>query len=697
MIRYMRRRFYFLLFIIFCLTSLIAPLAKAQVSETAERRQFLFYLGFEDYTREIRERLARGEYEHELNRRQMLRNADMYEVINSSRELALMIFSEFKGRPELLKQFIAKMLAVKPLPPNTAFPLELMQLPMEERNVAAADWMNKNRREQMEDHTRLILADVSELLYGDRKNENKLKLERFYDLVSTIVDRMYLDSLVGQTKYFGRALTALAAREEKLGRMKILNPLRSELKKNYDLHLENFIGDTLVFDNGEGERRVRVENGTMMLTRNLSGESLSISMAALPKDLFYRWKARFKGLVGNIAALPFFVTPEDTKDGITLATRIRDLLSQTMFETGLSHIVYYQVKTDPATGISMSRVIHNYPEPIADAVKSHTNTGGVMMVYPEQVIDRSHHSRVYFGHFNHQKFYETQQKYIREKGYNPQFFPDTIDLKLDSEGHPTKAQAVAKPWKTQISEEEFKEIHGEKNAKTWSTNILHRFTEKLKDFSLRGVVFHWPDPYGFYLIDGAYCSQTGEMGMEEANNIPIEVRRSAWHWLLVGVPATIGNIAMKIKEMPGLESFAERLLDLPKVRTTMELLKIRIIAPSTLVVQDFIKGESVDLKTQTLDHRMSNNYATYVPFKTQTVRDLENLLPRTEERFNRFAHKYIDPTRSFAASFKALEYAYVMRANRNLKTPLSAEAILAEGARRGEAQFKAPLCKRVLL
>ena len=652
--------------------------AEAQ-SQSGERRQFLFNLGFEDYSKQIREALDKGAFEHELNRRQMNRNALMYESINASRELSIFIWHALDSQNlneqklEVLSQFTAKMLALKPLAPETDFPIEIMELAESERDIELAKWLDKQRRQQMETHTRKIVADIGFLLAEPGKELSSQELSKVYKLASVIVERTYLDELIGNTRFFGRSLLALLAREEKIGRLVAKDTLArvgALLKKSYGLRVENFIGDTMVMDGKDGDKLVKIKDGTQMLTKNLSAESLTISIAAIPKNLILRWKARFKGLVGNPLSSPFYVSAHDVASGITLNHRVRDIVSQsdTMIETGLSHIVYYQIKEDPRTGIKMPRVIHNYPSAVADASEKTANTGGVIITYPEQVIDRSHHSQVYFAHFNEERFKTEAQKYIAAHGYSPEFFKDTIQLELSEDGTPTKSEnTVSKPWKTKISENDFRDLHAENDAKVWSEKVLKRFTKTLENFSLRGVTFHWPDPYDFYILDSAYCSQTGEMAMQEAVNLPLEMQKSSWHWGLKAL-AKIGALGEYLEKSQRWSALGKKLKSLPGVEKSLKITQIRIMAPSNLVIQKYMDGERIPLRSLNLEQRFSTSYGSYREFNEMRVRQLENILPRSNPEFKVLETKFIDPVRSFAASVRDIEYSFVMRASRGLTT-----------------------------
>lgn len=669
----------------------IGSLTMANQNDSAtakQRRQFLFNLGFEDVPAIIQGRLERGEYTHELNRRQMIANMVSYETLNASRELAIFIFEQAQAhgltQTELLKlaEFTAKMIALKPLSPPIRFPSEIMNMPADEkRDGALATWLAQERRLQMEAETRKVTSDISEILWRGEIEKNAVQVKRVYNLVSTIVDRMYLQDLIGNTKYFGRALAALLIREEKLHPEKgtsLSDLLREELKERYNIYLENYIGDTMVIPTQKGTREVKIQNGTMMLTRNLSSESLTISIAAIPKNLRDRWKARFQGLVGNPLAAPFFVTPEDTKEGISLSLRIKDRIAQSSLpiQTGLSHIVYFQIREDAETGIKMPRVIDNYPSKIYDYTGQQTRTGGTRFTYAEQVINPANHSVVYIAQPDPVKLQKWTQESVQKFGYNSEFFP-SIELEL-SKTYPIKNDR-SQNWKTAISEKDFYALHAEVDPNILSQNIWKRFTNGLEKSVYQGWTFHWPDPYDFYMVCSAYCSQTGDMAMRSEIGVSLEQHNSVWHWGLRAL-ALFGNTGTKLSETQYFKKLGQLFLKIPMAEKSAKMSKTLIIAPSTLVVQPYMKGGLYRLESKSPEQRVQSSYmqGEYREFNHRTTQELNRVL--TEEIFSK---KTIDPHLEYGAALRDFEYAVVIRASNGIKTlDFSEENIAQIGAQK---------------
>ena len=643
-------------------------------TETGKRREFLNNLGFNDISKEIQSRLDAHHYLSELNRRQMINNIKSYETVNAARDLSLLILDQAAiSRNDLHSEnvrkhslFAAKMLAMQPLSPSTDFPSEIMSMKEgKPRDEALVNWMSEQRIRQMNTHKDRLLSDLVTLLYGTDDQEHKAQIEKMDQYLSTIVERMYMDDTIGNARYFGRALTALLIREEKLANITtspIKDTLSRELTARYNLHLENFIGDTLVIDSSKGPIKHTVENGTMMLTQNLTSGSLNISLAAIPANLGDRWRARLKGIVGTPLATPLFVEPEEAKDGITLAMRIRDRIAESnILREGFSHIVYFVVKEDEATGIKMARIIDNYPNRLPDETSIYTKTGGTRFTYLEEFT--YDHQALYFAEPKPNAVKAWSQQNLKENGYQSEFFP-SIEVELDESGTIPVKNANVVNWQTAISKDEFLKIHSEGNAEKLSRDIWSRFTKGLEQSVDDSWTFHWPDPYDFYLIGSTYCSQLGEMVMRMYVGMPLEQHQSQWHWFLKGL-AHIGDVGTKMTSKPALKKWGERLLRLPGVQKAMKLTKIKIISPTSLVMQPYMTGEKIVLKSGTLEQRaqyayMANDYLEADPKLTHSLKQDYTLTELGKGPLN-----YVD---IYAAGMRNLEYSFIKRGSLGITT-----------------------------
>lgn len=664
-----------LLILTFAFLSPVFVFAQNEGGGPQERRQFLFNLGFNDVPAIIKTHLQNRDYLTELNRRQMQANIESYEVINAARELSILILNN-RPADDALALFSAKMLALKPLSPTTDYPTNILKMPEgEEREEALVEWLREARIQQMNSHKSKILSDIVTLLYGTEITDHKKDIKQIDNYLTTIIECLYLDDTIGNGRYFGRALTALMLREDLLrphdqrGFKKVIS---EELTKRYALNLNNFFGDTMVFQSPDGEKKHKIENGTMMLSRNLSSGSLTISWAAIPKKLKARWKARFAGLIGTPLAKPFYVTPQDTSEGISLWMRIRDRIAQGgILREGFSHISYYIIKEDPKSGIQMPMVVDNYPNRVFDETLEYVRTGGTRLTFPEQVIDPSHHAAVYFSNPIAEKTQEWSQKSVTKNGYEAEFFP-SIEVELDGT-EPVKNDRVVN-WKTTITRDEFENLHGEQNAKKLSKNIWQRYADGLIESVYQGWIFHWPDPYDFYLIGATYCSQLGDMVMRKFVGMPLEASESVWHWALRYI-ANIGKLGEKLKANASTKKIGEKLLKLPGVEKAMKMTGIKIIAPTSLVLQPFMKGEFIRFGSRTPEQRaqssyMFNEYREEDPKLTTTL-DSKIKLNRFEDRPRNYVLDY-------GAAMRDFEYGTVMRASNGLKTLKFSTETMAE-------------------
>jgi hypothetical protein len=341
--------------------------------------------------------------------------------------------------------------------------------------------------------------------------------------------------------------------------------------------------------------------------------------------------------------------------------RIRDRLAQGgILRTGYSHIVFYEVKEDPETGIKMARVIDNYPNRVFDQSPAYVRTGGARFTYPEQVIDLSHHSAVYFSSPVAEKTQEWSQQNLAENGYQKEFFP-SIELELDNLT-PVKNDRIVN-WKTSISESEFRELHSEPNAKKLSKNIWKKYADGLEQAVYEGWTFHWPDPYDFYIVSSTYCSQLGDMVMRKYVGMPLEKDKSIWHWILSFL-GNVGKVGQHLKKM-GLDKIGEGLMGLPSVKQAMKITEIPIISPTSLVLQPFMEGESFRFGSKSPEQRVQSVYMAddYRESDMKLTEEIERKLSPI-----RYDNKSTDVILEYSAAMRDFEYGVVMRASRGVYT-----------------------------
>jgi|GEM_PF-4578238 hypothetical protein len=638
--------------------------------EANELREFLYRLGFEDLSAQIKATQKSEGSMNEMTRRQQEQNYRSYQTINASRELAILVFQSVQASLknqkdlDLFIDFTAKMLDLHRIPPTTNYPAEIMNIPHDEaKSIVLADWLAKQRRKVMAQQTTDIVADILTVTKQTQSLDDALT-RRLFSLTGVIVDRMYFDSLIGDTKFLGRALAGLLARyAHQNDRPDIMKAL-SKSARSKGQYLQNFIGTTWIIEDKSGLRRVPVENGSMILTRYMDFESLAISIGAFPskfKDLF---RAQSQGMRGNFLAAPFFVEPEDLADGLKLSHKIKNAISQSdvFFNSGLSHIGWVNVKEDPSTGIKMSWTFDCYGQMVADLTSSESNKGGVRLSGLEQFLNPSHHSRIYIGHIDPAKYYKWSQQTVEKLGYPKDgvLFEATVPVLKDGV-FTVDEKAPLDPWKTEISEKDFFELHRVQNTETWYKTVSTRFTNQMTRFITQGVFFQWIED-GVYLKGGAYCSQIGELAMAVANGLSLEQNPTRWH-PIVAIVASIGRFAQTMIDHKILPKIAEKVLNNPEVQKALTLQKMNVIAPNSMAAQSFMKGASYALKTRTIEERAKWEYEPYHPYDSKFSQELDQHFDNRRFHLARF-----NPVEKAAANIMDIEYGYVMRAVRGGNT-----------------------------
>ncbi len=294
-----------------------------------EMRQFLRRLGFQDHEREARLSLARSvEAKDSVQKQKAERRLRNESALAAARELAVLIVSEIKPRlmtaarvqadPALassgtntpvvvdanvefnyLADLAGNLLALQPLNPPLNTPVEILLLPEEQRELALQKYLEGWARLEMQRHSRMIVANIADVIYGQEaitralqadsasayKMQVQGKLNRIYSLVSAVVERMYLDADSGETRFLGRAVLALAAREAQ-GNTEFMTKLRENvLRHGFDL--EVFLGSTWAVQNRAGRfarSQVQSDASVVIADRSSWRTRLSILVPRLGPD-----------------------------------------------------------------------------------------------------------------------------------------------------------------------------------------------------------------------------------------------------------------------------------------------------------------------------------------------------------------------------------------------------------------------------
>lgn len=705
------------------------------VDDEKAMREFLVDLGFKDYVAEMKKNLAGGKAYGPLSEGQLKRNIENYEVFNASRELSITIMERMKNRLGLsvdrrdLLDLIARMLALQKVNPARVYPNEINHLKEPERTKALENYLWEQRKDMMTQHTRKVVSDITQLIYGRdvlskiaeglangdlEARRLQVEIARIHSLVAVNIESLYMDTQIGRTAFIGRALAALLARESiERKDSSLLTDLGAEVKKR-GLNLQNYLGDNFVlYDEGKSKWVERkMSNMTFLLIKNQTAETAFISRGAIPHDFKL---GKELGVVGNLAYALMVPSHGEPGEGISSLNRIKDRLVQMAnwnVNNGYSHVGYARVLENRATGIRMTWVVDNYPEPAADAssrMSLDTSTGGVRILGYEHYDDSTHYTRFLAADHDKLKYFKFAAEYIRKNGYPKDgvAFP-SIKGEFDKDGAlivPEKP--TAQNWMMSISESEFRDLHheiyhnedrGKSNAELrviaerWYDRVMQKTSDQLIDLAEKGMYFQWITPLGQYYYGGGYCSHTGVLATMMAAGVPLEEHPDRYIALEI-------HIARMAEHSPRLRKMLNKVMGEKTVNdfVAMKNLKPGIIAPSGLVAQKF-HGEVTPFvhPNRKMDERAKSVTEPFVERDLETTRLLEKILPRTDRRFNQFASKQVLEVYKMTMAESDMEYAGATNAQKGVKVKgFDLQALLGKLGSEGKSKFGSDEPKRI--
>jgi hypothetical protein len=607
---------------------------KTQAMNENEMREFLAELGFEDLSGQTKDYYKKGNTYSLHTQAQQVRNTKSYGAMNASRELAILLMNQMQsrlgsaeGRTQLAK-LSATLLSQQPMDLVEKIPIEIIRLPEgEERDKAFDLYVAGITREAMDIHNRVLTSQLMTTIYGDEKlkslSDSKLTHEetvqmtqmigRIYLLSATIIERMYMDAQVGQTRYLGRAFLGLLARAAEVNKdSEIILAAKSEaLKSGY--RIENFIGDTWYMDGDHGVERVPITNMSYVLTRNINPESVTIPFGAIPSDTA---KGKEMGLMGNPIAAALVVTPDMVKNGYSNIDEWKDKAFYKYAKDGFSHIGYVQIRKAKRSGIKMSWMVDNYPHIATDSDRDIADAphdaGGLRFVGLEQFFLTSHHSRMMVATPNPLKFFNYAQQQVKEKGIpqtGAKFFPfPTYKVQLDEQGKPVEVKsrsAIPQDWTITTPQAVLNDLYSEKDPARFMEKYNQLVAEGFKENIRKGMTFIWVTPYARYFYGGAYCSSTGEIVSGQTTGLSIEPLPTRWNPLVKWVGSSLYGWALKHKIKFITKN--EALTDIWKLN------KLGMIAPSSLAAQPFIDDFThVDAPVKNITKRTLNDFSMQV-------------------------------------------------------------------------------------
>jgi hypothetical protein len=634
-------------------------------------REFLYELGFDNLSGEVRDYYSKGLTYHAGTQGQQYRNILSYQMINGSRELAILLVNKLQKnlqQKDGLLQALdlgAYLLSQQPIHNIKQIPNEILKLDHEkpEYRQKLDAYSEQALRLNLSNHYKILTADILSSLYDGETlkafEEGTLEVNKKQEISETtkkialylrpILDRMYMDLQVGQTRFLGRAYMALLYRWAELNNINI-HPLAQAATLKYGMRIENFIGDELLLDTENNTPiKTKVSDLSMVLSRTIDMDTVAIPFGAIPGDFK---RAKDRGLIGSLLAGLLVVTEDTVEKSYTAFDRLRDRAFYTKWNNGYSHIGYAFVKKAKNSNIKMTWMMDNYPHLLADSSATETvpggryNDGGLRYVGLEQFYLPSHHSKIFITNVDWQKLFEHAQNEVKSKGI-PQTggsaFPfPTYKIKLDSFGRPAM-QDITKSerddWTIITPQERLNDLYASKDVETFKNKYLELvkfgFTENIK----MGMTFVWITPYGQYYKGTGYCSSTAEIISRVYAGLTLEP-----------VPTDFRNL---MKFVVKFDAFADKIgaggLTEGAIDDIAKMAKMGLIAPSSLANQNFMTDYwTVVAPIRELGQRALDDWSFRVEKNNLAMKVVNAAFGIDDQIY--FAYKQLDPTEIRAVS-----------------------------------------------
>jgi hypothetical protein len=595
-----------------------APLSVSQVETSGANvlmhdqlmRDFLYELGFNDLSKEIAQYYEQGLTYQEDTKWQQYRNILSYQIINGSRELAILLVSRLQNslqQKDGLKKALdlgAYLLSQQPIHNIKQIPSEITKLDHEKPEYHSKFdlYTEQALRLNLTNHLKLLTADLLSSLYDndtlkayesgalneDKKQEITAVTQKIAYHLKPILDRMYLDTQIGQTRFLGRAFMALLFRWAELNNLNIKSMAQAATLK-YGMHIENFIGDEFVLESeSKTPVKAKVSDLSMILARTIDMDSAAIPFGAIPTDVK---RAKERGLIGAILAGLLVVTDETVENSYTPIDRLRDRAFYTVLNNGYSHIGYAFIKKAKDSNIKMTWIMDNYPNPVADSGSTETVPGGryidggLRYVGLEQFYLSSHHSKLFITNVDWQKFYEHAKNEVKKKGLpktGDVSFPfATYKIQVDSFGRPLiqdPSKSVRDDWTIVTQQEKLNDLYAAKDANTFRHKYIALLEQGFMENLKMGMTFVWITPYGQYFKGTGYCSSTVEIISRSYTGLTLEPVPTDYRRIMKLI-AKIDNLA----DRWGLSALTDG-----QINDVGQMARMGLVAPSSLANQEFM-------------------------------------------------------------------------------------------------------------
>ena len=554
-----RSPFKALLAALFVALSILSTEASAQTAgqDIKAYRDFLLRMGFEDFSKEMKESLRTKNFLSEEISEEVLRfQAPRYRIYNDAREIAAQLLADMHGeksndqKRRRLAELAAKLLATLPLTPPETFPAEIANAPEEEKEAKKLKHAIEVTRQSIQTQTEIILADIIAARFdrarvlevqqklaasGDQAltADERIRYEELKQIqksVARLVQLMYLDAEMGRFSVaaLGKALVLGITRHARLEPAKgsqLVAHLKQELEKN-GLFYENYVGTELKVRARNGQvETITIENGDIVMERSIGPEANQITSAARPGGIRNFFRAARIALMGSVVGV--FVIPGEDARGEDLSTWKRLILTirrriadMDVFRRGVSHVGVAQVLVDNETGMKTTRSLDNYPD---------AKEGGIRVTdILHQFATPAEYMRLMVSRFNPEKFQAYAKRYAAEKGYEAEVWKSH---EMDGDKI-KKANSIA--WKSNISKADFEALHAmpASQAREYMTEINARVVKGMLDYLYKGMAF----AYGFSNILGrGYCTFSVFISFLQNTGIDPQPQRDRWNYIARGL------------------------------------------------------------------------------------------------------------------------------------------------------------------
>ncbi|MGZ3807104.1 MAG: hypothetical protein ACXVCE_03400, partial [Bacteriovorax sp.] len=501
---------------------------------------FLFRLGFKDYSGDIEKTLSSGAEMTEVSKEVLIQNKERYQIVNDARELTLNLIESVLPQmedPEVQDKLIhltSFLLSPHPLVSLETLPENISKLKVDKdaflkAREAYLSNLASERAKIEKDYLLTTLVDLNPTL---QNNGEALRQTEHY--LNDYVSRDYSDLGLQQTRYWGRALAACLVRYSRLNAGSLLEKKLSAYLKEHNLFLENFISNNLSYVNANKQiSKVTLHSGDMANEYSRGTLSYYITIGVVPGSSSNKKVAQKNRLLGRkMRAFDYPSTDEEESIKMKATAeqtltekekRMLDLISVRNNQEGFSHAGLVDVKKDEETNIQMPWIWDLYPN---------ASLGGVRFIGPEGFAFPANYQKVGYVHYSPEKyrnFYKTQ---IQKRGYMPNVWKSYLArLNRDNgELESIEDHSGHYNWPTLISEKDVQRIANDDalDAATWfERDIAPRISKTVESYMTSSEALSFTSSFA-NARDTAYCSQLVVLAYLQGIDVDAEATIDSW-------------------------------------------------------------------------------------------------------------------------------------------------------------------------